>query len=332
MHRTAKRWVRYFVSLALALGILAWLLARQKWDRLEGNVRWGYLLAAIGVAALYWTLRVVRWRWMVSLEGQHITWPQAWVSMLAGLGVGLITPMRSGELARAIFIPKGARLRLAGWVAIEKMFDLSSVLVMCVVGVFYMVFGGSLKLFGAEAVPPWMLLVVPPLLAAALGVPLLVHYRPKRLWSALGRVLPARARSLAEARLEWDQFGIFFAYSMAAELLSILAVFLCLRAYGDIHLLAATMLTPFVMLNNLLPATPGGFGVRELFAAKIFGAFNFTEAMVLAAYVTNALIVLVIPGALGVAGAWVAGVTSQIRSAAAEEIAGEAPAAEGAGS
>ena len=142
-----------------------------------------------------------------------------------------------------------------------------------------------------------------------------MHYRPKRLWNFLGRVLPGKARRLAEARLTWRQFGIFFAYSFASAALSVLGVFLCLRAFGHIELVDAMMLTPFVMLNNLLPATPGGFGVREWLAVAIFGAFGFTSEMVFAAYMTNALIVLVGPGAFGVIAAWIAGVASQLRIA-----------------
>ncbi len=316
MRSTVKKWLWYAASLALAVAILAYLLAKQRWDHLVGrvgSVRPGWLLAAAGVAAVYWTVRVVRWRWMVGLEGQSITRRQAWISMLAGLGVGLITPMRSGEVLRSVFVPRGARLRLSGWVVVEKVFDLSAVLTLCVLGVFYLALGGGARLIGPERIPVWLLLSVPPLLVAALGAPLLLLYRPRGLWELIGRLLPGKAKKLAEARLDWNQFGVFYAYSLASAVLSVLAVFLCLRGYGQIELLAAMMLTPFVMLNNLLPATPGGFGVRELFAVSIFGAFGFSREMVFAAYVTDALIVLVGPGAIGVISAWVAGVATSLR-------------------
>ncbi len=319
MHSTARKWLWYAASLALAVAILAYLLAKQHWDELAsrvGRVRPGWLLAAGGLAAVYWTVRVVRWRWMVRLEGQSITWRQAWISMLAGLGVGLITPMRSGEVVRSVFVPRGARLRLSGWVVVERVFDLSAVLTLCVLGVFYLVLGGGAKLIGSGGVPewlPWLLLIVPPLLMAALGVPLLLLYRPRGLWRFIGRLLPGKAKKLAEARLEWNQFGVFYAYSLASAVLSVLAVFLCLRGYGDIDLLAAMMLTPLVMLNNLLPLTPGGFGPREWVAVWVFGAFGWPQEMVLPAYLTNALIVLVGPGAIGIIAAWVAGVAGSLR-------------------
>lgn len=316
MRAGIKRWVWHSASLALAVGILAVLLGRQPWQHLPGSIEKvdGRLLAAAAcLAAAYWAVRTGRWRWAAALEGQSIGWGRAAESMLAGLGVGLITPLRGGEVVRPMFLPRGARMRLAGWVVIEKMFDLSAVLTLCLIGLVYAIFAGVLAAMGEEVVlSPWLLLICPLLLAAAVGVPLLVHYRPAGLWNKLARVLPGRAKQLAETRLQWRQFGVFYAVSLIAELLSMLAVFCCLRAYGRIELITALAITPVVMLHNLLPATPGGFGIREGFAAIVFGALGFSEAMVLAAYLTNALIVLVIPAAAGLVAAWVAGVLRQV--------------------
>jgi uncharacterized membrane protein YbhN (UPF0104 family) len=176
------------------------------------------------------------------------------------------------------------------------------------------------------ALSPWALAAAPILLAAALAAPALVRFRPPKLWAILNRLLPGKARELAEIRLEWGQFGVFYATSLAAEILSILAVFCCLRAYGEIGLLTACALTPVVMLNNLVPLTPGGFGVRETLAVVVFGlvrtpagAAVFPSDMILAGYLTNGLLVLVIPGAAGIAAAWVTGFLRGLKAAPAGE-------------
>ncbi len=316
MRASIRKWLWHGLSGALAVGILALLLSRQKWQHLSGElyrVNWPLLAAAAGLAVAYWAVRTARWRWVAALEQQRIGWGKALVSMLAGLGVGLITPLRGGEIVRPMFLPKGARLRLAGYVVIEKMFDLSAVLSLCLLGLVYMVFAGAV-LAGGGRLSPWLLLLVPPLLAAALGVPLLLHYRPRRLWAQLSRLLPGKAKELAETRLQWRQFGIFYGVSMLAEVLSILAVFCCLRAYGHIELIKAVALTPVVMLHNLVPATPAGFGVREGTAVVVFGAFGFSEGMVLAAYLTNAVIVLLIPGCVGIVAAWISGLARALEA------------------
>ena len=317
MQASLRRSLRYAFSLALAVAILAVLLGRQDWGefaRRIRSVRWPLLLATAALAAAYWSVRVARWRWMTSLEGMRIGWPKAWTSMLAGLGVGLITPLRGGEVVRPLFVPRGARVRLAGWVVIERMFDLSAVLSLCVLGLIYMVFSGVAWTWGAP-VPAWMLLLCPLLLAAALGVPLVVRYRPAAVWKVLARVLPGKARELAEIRLTGRQFAAFFAISLGAEAVNVLSVLACLRAYGSISLLTACALSPVVMLHNLLPATPGGFGIRESVAVGVFGLLGFPKEMILAAYLTNPIIMLVIPGALGVAGAWMSGVMAQLEGA-----------------
>ncbi|MDY7009484.1 MAG: lysylphosphatidylglycerol synthase transmembrane domain-containing protein [Planctomycetota bacterium] len=299
-----RKWLRYGISLSLAVGVLAVLMGRQRWGDLSGGAGWRWLTGAGVLSLVYWFIRVARWRWMLAMEGRSIGWGRAWVSMLAGLGVGLVTPIRSGEIVRPLFVPQGPRVRLVGWIVIERMFDLSAVLTLGILGVFYMVFSGALLASGASA-PPWVLLGAPMLLACTLGVPMLVHFRPKGLWRILARVLPGRAKQLAEARLTWRQFGIFYVVSLVAEALCLLSVFLCFSSQGRISLIIATALLPVVVLGNLLPAGPGGFGIREGTAALVLGAFGFSEPMVLASYLFQTLIVLVIPAVVGVVAAWI---------------------------
>lgn len=314
MHAGIRRWVWYCLSLALAAAILTVLLGRQDWNelaRLIKGVRWWALaLSAVG-AAVYWWIRVARWRWVTSLEKTPISWAKAWTSMLAGLGVGLITPFRGGEVVRPMFVPAGARMRLVGWVVLERMFDLSAVLSLCMLGVVYMVFSGAVWASGTP-VPAWMLIACPPLLVVALGVPLLVRYRPAGLWRLLSRILPKKAKELAEVRMNGRQYAAFYVVSLVSELVNILTVFFCLRAFGEIPLLTACALSPLVMLHNVLPATPGGFGIRETVAVAVYGVFGFAEEMIVAAYLTNPLIVLVIPGVVGVGAAWLSGVTPRL--------------------
>ena len=150
MRAGIKRWVWHGASLALAVGILAVLLGRQPWQHLPGSIEKvdGRLLAAAAcLAAAYWAVRTGRWRWAAALEGQSIGWGRAAESMLAGLGVGLITPLRGGEVVRPMFLPRGARMRLAGWLVIEKMFDLSAVLTLCLIGLVYAIFATMLVVY-----------------------------------------------------------------------------------------------------------------------------------------------------------------------------------------
>ncbi|HET6430213.1 MAG TPA: lysylphosphatidylglycerol synthase transmembrane domain-containing protein [Phycisphaerae bacterium] len=320
-----KTWLKFGLSLAAAVGILAWLLSRQNWAELSRtivDVDWRWIAALGALTVLYWWIRVTRWRWMTALEQTPVSPGTAWVSMLAGLGVGLYTPLRGGEIIRPMFVPRGARVRLAGWVLIERMFDLSAVLTLVLIGVVYAVFAGGVKLFGDKVLPAWILLLCPLLLAGALAGPLLIHFRPGGLWRMLGKALPGKVKELANVRLSRRQFGIFFLSSLLAEAVSVLTVFFCLRAFDsgrEIGLLTACALSPLVMLHNIIPATPGGFGVRETFATLIFcKLFGFNKATVLAAYLTNPLVVLVLPGAIGIIAAWVTGVTRHLALEPAE--------------
>lgn len=328
MRAAAKKWAFHLASLALAGGILYWLIARQDWSALARihDFQPLMLLLAAGAGAAYWAVRIRRWQWMASLEGQKISSGLAARSMLAGLGVGLLTPLRGGEVVRPMFLPAGCRLKLAGWVVIERVFDLSAVLTFCLLGLPYLWQQGILERAGLPAAI-WMIAAAL-LLAAALAGPLLVLMRPRRLWALLERLLPGKATQLAQVRLDRRGFGVFYATSLLAEALSILAVFLCLSSLGEISPLLVFALSPVVMLNNLVPATPGGVGVREALAVLVLGSVwkvDDAQQRVLAAYLVNFVIVLLIPAVIGVVMAWLAGVVGH-RAKAVETAA--APAAE----
>ncbi|KKK62175.1 hypothetical protein LCGC14_3006950, partial [marine sediment metagenome] len=243
---------------------------------------------------------------------------------LEGVGLRVEALHRNADVPRREKDPgrgRSARVRLAGWVLIERMFDLSAVLVLCILGVVYMVFAGGVALAGGKGLPPWLLLSCPPLLAVALGVPLLIRFRPAGLWRMLTRILPGKAKELAEVRLTGRQFGGFFLVSLLSEIISVLTVYFCLRAYTQIDLLTACAVAPLVMLHNVIPATPGGFGVREALAVAIMVDLlalpGLTAPQVLAAYLTNPIMVLVIPGAVGIVAAWLAGMMRSLDAEAA---------------
>ena len=103
-------WAKFALSLLVAAGLLGVLFWRMDARTLARTLRaadgW-WMLAAAGVAAIYWLVRTARWRWMTRLASAPVSWSVAWQSMLAGLGIGLLTPMRGGEIVRPLFVPPG---------------------------------------------------------------------------------------------------------------------------------------------------------------------------------------------------------------------------------
>lgn len=322
MHSATRRWIFYFVSLGVT-ALLFWLLFRGRDWAVLGRTppkELAWLAVAVGIAGVYWIVRILRWRWIVGLENQTISGGLATRSMLAGLAVGLLTPMRGGEVVRSLFLPPGCRLKLAGWVVIERVFDLSAVLGFCLLGLPYLWQRGVLQRLGL----PWevLLAVAAGLLCAALAGPALVMLRPRPLWRLLERLLPAKASQLAKISITGRQFGFFCLSSLLAELLSIFGVYFCLSAFGQISLPLVLALTPVVMLNNLLPLTPGGLGVREGLAVLMFAQVwqvADPRERVLAAYLANTSLVLLLPAAAGAVMAWLSGIRLRKAASSANE-------------
>lgn len=302
-------WLKLVASLALAGGLLAWLFLKMDGAKLAATVRacngW-WLVAAVGGSSVYWLVRTARWRWTTSLVGAPVSWRIAGQSMLAGLGIGLLTPMRGGEIVRPLFVPPGARPQLAGFVVLEKCFDLAAVLLLAVPGLAWLVAQGIL--------PPWAAWTAGGLLLAA-AIPLaILMLRPRGLFLLIERRLPAKLRSGLQITLPWRTFGIMLAASFLAEGMSIFTVYLCFRSLGSFDLATAFSFVPLVMLNNLIPFTPGGLGLRETIAKYVFLPLGYADTLVVTAYLVNTAIVLLAPGLLGLLLAWRVGVFHRVRT------------------
>jgi uncharacterized membrane protein YbhN (UPF0104 family) len=302
-------WVKLLGSLVLAAGLLAFLFSRMNAQTLAEtlrNARAKYLFFTAAAAAAYWLVRLDRWRWMTFLAGAGVSWRTAAISMFAGLGVGLVTPMRSGEVVRPLFVPQGARAQLAGFVALERCFDLLAVLLLAVPGWIYLVATGKLGAWASVAAVGLFLAAAAPLAVLML--------RPRRLLAVMARKMPRKLRPALEIQLPPKVLARMILTSLLAEALSVLAVYLSIRSLGDFSLAAAYGFVPVVMLNNLLPLTPGGLGLRELIARYVFAPMGYADTLIVTGYLINSAIVLYLPGLAGIALAWRAGMTRMLHA------------------
>ena len=108
-----RRYLRQAIGLGLLL-LLAWQLSAgqqfdQWWaatlDAWEKGSGWTFLLPAIVLMPLNWTLEALKWRQLLGNESP-VSWRATWASVLAGISVSLATPNRIGEYGgRAMVAP-----------------------------------------------------------------------------------------------------------------------------------------------------------------------------------------------------------------------------------
>lgn len=283
-----NRWVRYGLTLVL-LALVALKVDPQRLMSAVGSARPGYLLAALALTIPFLYLKTLRWYVMLHAASVQATFEEAGLSLLAGMGLALVTPARLGELIRVAYLRDPQKWKIGGLVMIDKGFD---VLVLAVLSI-----AGASALLGPMAGLAFVLV-------SAAGIA--VVYAPRFLSAVLHR-LSARAPLRTKLEQVWSSLETLSPRSTTSFLvLTLLAFGVVLVQFGVILLSwrawspdVVFLTFPLVILTNILPVTVGGLGVREGVAALLLAHYGVPAAdAALAAFLMFALNTA-LPGVVG---------------------------------
>jgi len=235
----------------------------------------GMLVAAAVLGVLFTLLKSYKWCFLVCRSGARSTFAAALRSYLIGMGAGLVTPGRVGEVGRAWDLPEGERLRGAGLVGVDKFLDLGVVFSLACVGGFLVIGGVAGIAFAAVA-----------------GVLLGFLYRPQALLRLVERFIAGKR---GEARivpviqafraLSTAELNASLAMTCVAYAIVLVEFYLLVLGFEPVAFHAVILVFPVVMLMNILPVTIGGLGVREGTSALLLSRFGVSdEAAVGAAF------------------------------------------------
>lgn len=291
MHRLrdlyADRRLKWIVS-AILVTLIVWRVQPERLAQALGSARPVYLALALLLSVPFLWLKIMRWDRMLREAGVRATFMEATTSLLAGMGLALLTPARVGELVRGAYLRDRQKLKIGGLVMLDKAFD---VLVLC-----------GLSVAGA-----WALLGPVPAAALA-GITLgglIAGYRPFSVERLVARVTGSRdRRRIAEilGALEalnpraTTMYIALTALSFGVVLVQFALVLLSWRAWSlDIVFLTF----PLVVLTNVLPITVGGLGVREGAAVMLLGQYGVGPAHAALAAFLMFVFNTAVPGLVG---------------------------------
>lgn len=116
---------------AVGLGLLAWLITRADWGQLHAyiagaNLHYLFIMPVFTVAMV--AVRAWRWNRLLSVHGVAFSPCRAWTAYAAGVFLGVFTPGRLGDLAKALYARDERGLpwsqALAGAV-LDRLFDVA---------------------------------------------------------------------------------------------------------------------------------------------------------------------------------------------------------------
>lgn len=220
-------------------------------------------------------IKAVKWYYLLKSQNEYVDFLVALKSIMSGLSLGLITPAHTGEISRALFIGTENRIKVAGLVVVDRLFDLLGVLMLSIMGAFF--FNRFLGIF-----------------AIALCISLLflfIFFRniSERLGKFMNRVtfLKKLSHGINDInKLKTNSIIYMSVLSILPFAIGILQFYFLVFAFEKISFKSVFLTAPIIALVNLMPITIAGIGVREGSAILLLSNFNVSpEASAGAAFI-----------------------------------------------
>ena len=283
MSKNASLILKSLISLILLYLILEKLGIEQLISRLsDGKLE--YLLYGILLGLVCNLIKLYKWTYLV--DGTLIcSFWDGLRSYTIGNTLGLITPLRVGELGRALYFDKRYYSRIAGLTIFDRALDVAAVLILSVLGAFFF-FGTKIG-------------IVTILLNAALIISL---YNIKKIWHILKNFVPNKYQKIrliellsSVDHLSVFHISIFLLFSLLAFSISIIELYFLILAFEIVSFKAVVLSIPLMSLSNILPISIMGLGVREGVAFYLLAKFSVTgcasvSASLLSFFINNLLL------------------------------------------
>ncbi len=271
-----KKWLILAAKIAVSAVCVYLIVLKVEWGKLVRDVRAGdmrYLLAAAGVGAVFNLMKFAKWHVLIRAGGRPYSFWHAARSYMAGNALGIVTPMRVGDLGRALCFASHDRPRIVALTVLDRVLDLAAVVVLSVAGSAVLIgtaFSATLALTGLVSLA---MLCFPGTFLRAIAAR--VHHGTTG--AALGRL--ARAATALSSPLMLTSLALSF----AAFALTILEFYFMVSAFENVPLSTTALVTPLITLSALLPVTFMGLGVREGLSMYLFSILHVSAPAALSA-------------------------------------------------
>ena len=236
------------------------------------DARLGLVLLAVGALGCGYLLQATRWRSIASAPA--LTLRHFYAMLLAGLAANNVLPVRIGELVRAGWLSRDARMpggRALGTVALDRACDVVALVIFLVVGLQVvpasdwlkrLVIGGFLALFVIAAA-----LVFARVYTRSRGE---TRHERGRVRKIIRDTIDMLAEPIGRRRA-----GIWLLLSLGAWGLSSLASLLVARSLGiDLAPLEAVFVTASLALGVAIPSSPGYIGTYQWLGVASLGLLD----------------------------------------------------------
>jgi uncharacterized membrane protein YbhN (UPF0104 family) len=269
-----SRLLRLVVSIAVLSLCVRYIIRTFAWSDIVTIVSAAnvpvFVIGSCVTLLAYWALRA--WRWQVLLKAVgavSIPWRALYLSTSCSLAFAIVTPFQSGEALKVELLGGHGNLgKFDGYscLAIERVLDLLSILLLAVIGLALNVASGS-----GLSIPVLLIAALGLVTGTALGAWWAVTRSPWRMRfkPLLGSLLAAPGPLL----LAWM-------LSLAGWLVVAAGWHECLRSIGiALSAVQSLSIAASITLINVLSLVPGAVGVSETGIAVALGQMGHASSM-----------------------------------------------------
>ena len=305
----------------LGAGLLAawlWVVDLRAVGATLRQARWAYVLLAAGLAMVSTVIRAVRWRSILRPVGQ-IPWLDIWLISLASSLISFLIPLRTGELARTLFLKQRQKIPISAslpTVAVDRSLDLLAVLVIGAVGAL-----SGLRVAGVMSTA---LALGAALFVAFAGFVILAIFMQPRILAIAERLLPTSLGDPLQHTLLGVLSGVLDGFTAIGRTprallgligLSFVASLMDSAVLWILFVGLGAVVSPLVLMTGfalfaitfLIPSAPGYVGSMEAFGSLIFGALGVGEIAAASAIVLYHALNTVLLGLGGGLAIWTLG-------------------------
>jgi glycosyltransferase 2 family protein len=293
-----SKYVRFCLGVILGAALLFLSVKDVSWNEVRGEfegITYGWILIA---TFLYWmelTLRVVRWRVLLSQLKPPIAGYQTATAFISGYAANNVLPAKLGEAFRADLLGRLAnvsRLTAFGSIIVERLFDMVTILGMTAWGVLFVT---TTHLDAMEEVNNGLTLLVVPITLLVILVYFLVARKSNSINVRL-KALGVKVQNLIQGLHVLGDFPSFLKLlgsTLVIWTLNCLAIWSIMMALDvQLNVNQTILLVGITGISAAIPAAPAGIGTLQyaFYITAVLFEFSASAALVAATIVQVALL------------------------------------------
>ena len=266
----------------ILLAAWLWIVDLEAVSATLRTAQWGFVILAVGVALTSSAIRALRWR-MVLRPIAAVPRLDVWLISLASSLINFIVPIRSGEIARSLFLKQRDSVPISAslpTVAVDRSLDLLAVLIIGTVGIL-----SGLRLQGALSI---ILAMGAGLFVGFATFVALAIFWEDRLMRVAEWAVPRFIGESIRNRLLGILNGLMSGFTAIGRqprsliplvALSLIAALLDAGVFYLLFVSVGNPVPPLVAMTGyalfaltfILPGAPGYIGSMEAFGSLVFG-------------------------------------------------------------